>query len=135
MRTVAEEYDRVVGLDTHTMTLLIGATRAVVEQPGPPKRLQPHPARHPGGPSQRRRLQGARRRAGLPTVPHAADHADLPHPVLDLGRSVGNEAVLAVERLCARFPVGHPQRHRLLRSRTASSSAGPAPAPWWAAYT
>ena len=36
MRTVAEEYDRVVGVDTHaathTMTLLIGATGAVVEQ-------------------------------------------------------------------------------------------------------
>ena len=35
MRTVAEEYDRVVGVDTHaathTMTLLIGATGAVVE--------------------------------------------------------------------------------------------------------
>jgi hypothetical protein len=48
-------------------------------------------------------------------VLHAADHADLPHPVLDLGRPVGNEAVLAVERLCARVLVGHPQRHRLLR--------------------
>ena len=35
MRTVAEEYARVVGVDTHaathTMTLLIGATGAVVE--------------------------------------------------------------------------------------------------------
>ena len=31
MRTVAEEYDRVVGVDTHTMTLLIGATGGVVE--------------------------------------------------------------------------------------------------------
>jgi hypothetical protein len=58
---------------------------------------------------------GARRRAGLPTVLHAADHADLPHPALDLGRPVGNEAVLAVERLCARVRVGHPQRRRLLR--------------------
>ena len=43
-----------------------------------------------------------------------ADHADLPHP-LDLGRPVGNEAVLAVERLCTRVRVGHPQRHRLLQ--------------------
>jgi hypothetical protein len=36
VRTVAEEYDRVVGVDTHaathTMTLLIAATGAVVEQ-------------------------------------------------------------------------------------------------------
>ena len=36
MRTVAEEYDRVVGVDTHaathTMTLVIAATGAVVEQ-------------------------------------------------------------------------------------------------------
>jgi transposase len=36
VRTVAEEYDRVVGVDTHaathTMTLLIGATGVVVEQ-------------------------------------------------------------------------------------------------------
>ena len=36
MRTVAEEYDRVVGVDTHaathTMTLLIAATGAMVEQ-------------------------------------------------------------------------------------------------------
>jgi hypothetical protein len=54
-------------------------------------------------------------RAGLPTVLQAADHADLPHPVLDLGRSVGNEAVLAVERLCSRVRVGHPQRRRLVR--------------------
>ena len=30
MRTVAEEYDRVVGVDTHTMTLLT-ATGGVVE--------------------------------------------------------------------------------------------------------
>ena len=46
----------------------------------------------------------------------AADHADLPHAALDLlGRPVGNEAVLAVEGLCARVRVGHPQRHRLLR--------------------
>jgi len=45
----------------------------------------------------------------------AADHADLPHSALDLGRPVGNEAVLAVERLCTRVRVGDPQRHRLLR--------------------
>ena len=36
--------------------------------------------------------------AGL-VVLHAADHADLPYPVLELGRPVGNEAVLAVEGL------------------------------------
>ncbi len=45
----------------------------------------------------------------------ATYHADLPHPALDLGRPVGNEAVPAVERLCTRVRVGHPQRHRLLR--------------------
>jgi len=45
----------------------------------------------------------------------AADHADLPHSALDLGRPVGNEAVLAVERLGTRVRVGDPQRHRLLR--------------------
>jgi hypothetical protein len=51
---------------------------------------------HPGDDASRE----PRPRTGLPTVLHAADHADLPHPALDLGRPVGNEAVLAVERLC-----------------------------------
>ncbi len=46
---------------------------------------------------------------------YAADHADLSHPALDLGRPVGNEAELAVERLCPRVRIGHPQRHRLVR--------------------
>ena len=36
-------------------------------------------------------------------------------PPSPLGRPVGNEAVLAVERLCTRVRVGYPQRHRLLR--------------------
>jgi len=70
---------------------------------GPP--LRPNQAITPAG----------NPRTGLPTVRHAADHADLPHPVLDLGRPVGKEAVLAVERLCTRVRVGHPQRRRLLR--------------------
>lgn len=43
-----------------------------------------------------------------------SDHADLPHPALDLRRPVCDEPVLAVEPLCARVRVGHPQRHRLL---------------------
>jgi hypothetical protein len=51
-------------------------------------------------PSRRRRQAGACPRTGLPPVLPAADHADLPHPALDLGRPVGNEAVLAVERSC-----------------------------------
>ena len=46
-------------------------------------------------------------------VLHAADHADLPHPVLEPGRPVGNEAVLAVERLRARVRIGDPKRRRL----------------------
>src|SRR5688500_13143273 len=52
--------------------------------------------------SPRRRLPVARRPAGLPTVLRAANHADLPYPAFDLGRPIRNEAVLAVERLCAR---------------------------------
>ena len=62
---------------------------------------------------------------------HAEDHGDLPHPVLDLGCPVGNEAVLAVKGLCARIRVGHPQRRRLVRiddriQQQAPMSAGPA---------
>lgn len=51
MRTVAEEYDRVVGVDTHaathTMSLLIAATGAVVEhrnfRPARPGCVEPSP--------------------------------------------------------------------------------------------
>ena len=50
---------------------------------------------------------------GLPTVLHVADHAHLPHAVLDLGRPVGNEAVLAVESVRARIGIGDPERRRL----------------------
>ena len=50
---------------------------------------------------------------GLPTVLHVADHAHLPHAVLDLGRRVGNEAVLAVESVRARIGIGDPERRRL----------------------
>ena len=57
----------------------------------------------------RRRQPRARPRTGLSTVLHAADHADLPHPALNLGRPVSNEAVLAVERLGTRVRIGHPQ--------------------------
>jgi hypothetical protein len=54
---------------------------------------------------------GASRCAGLPTLLHAAGHADLPHSVLDLGRFVGSEAMLAVERVCegsGRLPTAPP---------------------------
>ena len=51
--------------------------------------------------------------AAGPVVLHAADHADLPHPVPGPGRPVGSEAVLAVERLRARAGIGDPQRRRL----------------------
>ena len=75
--------------------------------------------RQPPGPPLR--TMSATMRAGhasasrLPTVLYAADHADLAHPVLDLGGPIGNEAVLAVERLGARVRVGYPQCRRLLR--------------------
>jgi hypothetical protein len=49
-------------------------------------------------------------------VLRAADHADLPHPVLGPGRPVGGEAVLAVERLRARVGIGDPQRCWLRRA-------------------
>ena len=67
------------------------------------------------GPRRRRtrRQLRARHRAGPPTVLHIADHANLPHAVLDLGRPVGNEAVLAVERVRARVGIGDPERRRL----------------------
>ena len=44
--------------------------------------------------------------AAGPAVLHAADHADLPHPVPGPGRPVGTETVLAVERLRARVRIG-----------------------------
>ena len=47
-------------------------------------------------------------------VLRVADHADLPHAVLDLDGPVGHEPVLAVERLGPRVRIGDPQSHRLL---------------------
>lgn len=44
---------------------------------------------------------------------HVTDHADLPHPALDLSCPVANEPVLAVERLGARIGIGDPERRRL----------------------
>ena len=48
-------------------------------------------------------------------VLRASHHAYLPHPTIDLGRPVGNEAMLAVKSLRTRVGVGDPQRRRLFR--------------------
>jgi hypothetical protein len=46
---------------------------------------------------------GAAHCAGLPTVLHAADHADLPHAALDVGRPVANA-------VAGSSPVAHPSK-------------------------
>jgi hypothetical protein len=74
--------------------------------------------------------------AAGPVVLHAGDHADLPYPVPELGRPVGSEAMLAVERL--RAPgLGPATRNAAgsAGSMTAASNARPAPVPWSDAYT
>ena len=70
-----------------------------------------------------------RQRPASPTTDRAGrlgpcgSPASRPQP----GQPIGNEAVLAVERLCARVRVGHPQCRRLLGSTTASAMPTPYP--------
>ena len=112
--------------------------------------LSHHEALRPGGPDGSRSPR--RDKPRLPKVedvrladrqplleisprPSDTDHADYPQSALDLGRPVGNEAVLAVERLARGLGSATHSATDSSGSTTASSSAGPAPAPWWATYT